>query len=86
MEDLTIVSDVDDMITELNQYTQLMIFLLNKIFVDNQEDQFPDFVEQIILRYAKSLGYVELNDNKDFQLSYKGVRLLNIMEDNYENV
>lgn len=77
-----LASDIDKMLTDLEQFKQLTKFLLNKIFFDNEEDQLPEFVEQVILRHLKSLGYVNYNnDLEEFQLTYKGICLLSNIED-----
>lgn len=54
------------------RYKKLMSVLLPWVFTDNN----TELTKQIILRFAHQDGYVELNDNKDFVISDKGVRLI----------
>jgi hypothetical protein len=57
------------------RYKKLMRVLLQYIFTD--EDN-ADIIEQVLLRIAYHDGYVELDDDKDFVLSDKGVRLIEV--------
>lgn len=55
------------------RYKRLMRVLLQYIFDD---DDNADIIEQVILRYAHRDGFVELDENKDFVFSDKGLKLI----------
>lgn len=57
------------------RYKELMRVLLQHIF-DNNIDNC--IIEQVILRYAYRDGYVEIDENNDFDfvLSDKGIKLI----------
>ena len=54
------------------RYKKLMSVLLQWVFANSSEL----LTQQIVLRFALKDGYVELNENKDFVLSDKGLRLI----------
>lgn len=72
----TVKNYINKLKEEKEQYESLFRFLLIEIYnVDNTEPDW-NFIEQIILRKAYNLGYVELNGNEDFILSNKGKKFI----------
>ena len=57
---------------ENKKIKELFKFLLEEIFNEDKTEPNYGLIEQVILRKAYALGYVELDENKDFILSDKG--------------
>lgn len=55
---------------------ELFKFLLEEIFNEDKTEPNYGLIEQVILRKAYVLGYVELDENKDFILSDKGKKFI----------
>lgn len=56
------------------RYKKLMRVILRFLFTEEYEDK--DMFEQTLLRFAYHDGYVYLDEDKDFILSDKGIKLI----------